>query len=338
MRSVICCMMVLVAAGVAHAGPLRVCATIPDLGAIVRAVGGDAVAVTVFAKGTEDPHFIEAKPSFVKELAGAELLVVAGLDLEVGWLPPLLDGARNPAVLPGSPGHLDASAVIVPLDRPSGPVDRSMGDVHPFGNPHYLLDPVNGIRVATLVRDRLTQLRPETRDTFARGYETFRRRVGAALVGDALATKYDVEKLAVLADHGDLDRFLESQGDASKLDGWLARLRDVRGTKAVDDHPIWAYFARRFGLDVVGHMEPKPGIPPTTRQLATLVERMQRDGVRLILASAYYDPRHARFLASETGARIASLANQVGARPGTDDYVAMIAYDVNEIRSALGGS
>jgi zinc/manganese transport system substrate-binding protein/zinc transport system substrate-binding protein len=212
-----------------------------------------------------------------------------------------------------------------------------MGDVHPLGNPHYLLDPVNGIRVAAVVRDRLIQLRPDGRDAFTRGYETFRRRVGSALVGEALAAKYDVEKLAVLADHGQLDPFLERQGDADTLGGWLAQLRSARGTKAVDDHPVWAYFARRFGIEIVGHMEPKPGIPPTTRQLATLVERMQRDGVRLILASAYYDPRHARFLAGETTARIASLANQVGARPGTDDYVAMIAFDVNEVRSALGG-
>jgi len=212
-----------------------------------------------------------------------------------------------------------------------------MGDVPPLGNPHYLLDPMNGVRVAALVRDRLTELRPDARDAFAAGYEAFRRRVGSGLVGDALAAKYDVEKLAVLADHGELDRFLEAQGDAPKLGGWLGRLRSARGVKAVDDHPLWAYMARRFGIEVVGHMEPKPGIPPTTRHLGELVALMQRDHVRLILASAYYDPRHARFLAGETSARVASLANQVGARPGTDDYVAMIDYDVREILSALGG-
>jgi ABC-type Zn uptake system ZnuABC Zn-binding protein ZnuA len=325
-------------AGRAEAAPLRACATIPDLGAIVRAVGGDDAAVVVFAKGTEDPHFVEAKPSFIKQLAGADLLVVSGLDLEAGWLPPLLDGARNSAVLPGSAGYLDASTAIVPLDRPAGVVDRSMGDVHPFGNPHYLLDPVNGLRVAALVRDRLTALRPEARESFAAHYQAFRRRVGAALVGEALAAKYDVEKLAVLGERGELDRFLESQGDAAQLGGWLGRLRPARGAKAVDDHPIWAYFARRFGIAVVGHMEPKPGIPPTTRHLGDLAARMKREEVRLILASAYYDPRHARFLSAETGARIANLANQVGARPGTDDYVAMIDYDVGQVLSALGVS
>src|SRR5688572_15351487 len=241
MRFLFGCIVSLLAAGAAQAASLQVCATTPDLGAIVRAVGGDTVAVSVFAKGTEDPHFVEAKPSFVKNLAGTELLVVTGLELESGWLRPLLEGARNAAVLPGSPGHLDASAAIVPLERPSGPVDRSMGDVHPLGNPHYLLDPINGIRVAALVRDRLTQLRPDARAAFAAGHDAFERRVGSALVGDALAAKYDVEKLAVLADHGGLDRFLESQGDAGALGGWLGRLRAARGTKAVDDHPVWAY-------------------------------------------------------------------------------------------------
>ena len=326
----------LLAASVAHADPLRVCATTPDLGAIARAVGGDDVVVTVFAKGTEDPHFVEAKPSFVKELATADLLIVAGLDLEVGWLPPLIDGSRNTAVQPGKPGYLDVSQAIVPLDRPGGPVDRSQGDVHPYGNPHYLLDPVNGIKVAALVRDRLAALRPDQGEKLKSRFAAFAKRVGTALYGDAIASKYDVEKLDVLADAGTLDQFLASQGDAAKLGGWLARMKPARGAKAVDDHPIWAYFTRRFGLEVVGHMEPKPGIQPTTKQLGMLVEMMKRDGVKLILASAYYDPRHARFLADQTGAKIANLANQVGARPGTDDYVAMIDYDVEEVLTAVG--
>jgi ABC-type Zn uptake system ZnuABC Zn-binding protein ZnuA len=326
------------AASVAHASPLRVCATTPDLGAIVRAIGGDDVVVTVFAKGTEDPHFVEAKPSFVKELSTADLLIVAGLDLEVGWLPPLIDGSRNTAIKPGWPGHLDVSQTIVPLDKPDGPVDRSQGDVHPYGNPHYLLDPVNGIKVGALVRDRLVALRDDRTDKFDARFAAFAKRLGTAIYGDAIASKYDVEKLDVLAEAGTLDQFLESQGDAAKLGGWLARMKPAKGAKAVDDHPIWAYFTRRFGLEVVGHMEPKPGIQPTTKQLGLLVETMKRDGVKLILASAYYDPRHARFLAGETGAKIANLANQVGARPGTDDYVAMIDYDVKEVLAGLGGA
>jgi ABC-type Zn uptake system ZnuABC Zn-binding protein ZnuA len=331
----LCAALALVAAPAA-AAPLAVDATLPDLGSIVREVGGDEVAVTVFAKGMEDPHFVEAKPSFIKSLSEADLLVLAGLDLEIGWLPALLRSARNPRVLPGGPGHLDASTAITALDVPAGAVDRSMGDVHPYGNPHYLTDPLNGLRVAALVRDRLAALRPERAADFAARYGAFRRRLGERLVGAELAAKYEFEKLATLHEYGRLDDFLRAQGDETRLGGWLGALGPFHGTKAVDDHPTWSYFARRFGLDVVGHMEPKPGIPPTTRHLADLVALMRAAGVRLIIASAYYDPRHARFLAEQTRARVAPLANLVGARPGTDDYLAAADYNVRQLVAALG--
>ncbi len=331
------CIGLLLTATAVRAAPLRVCAATPDLGSLVEEVGGGEVAVTVFAKATEDPHYIEARPSFVKAASEADLLVVTGLDLDAGWLPAVLQGASNPRILPGSRGHLDAASAITPVDAPAGVVDRSMGDVHALGNPHYLLDPLNGLRVAALIRDRLDDLRPAGRDAFHRRYDDFRRRLGTWLVGDALAGKYEFEKLAQLAEYGKLDGFLAQQGDAALLGGWLAAMRPARGVRAVDDHPMWVYFARRFGLEIVGHMEPKPGIPPTTKHLAQLIERMRQDGVRVILASAYYDPRHAQFLAAQTGARIAPLANQVGSRPGTDDYLATSDYNVRTVVAALGG-
>jgi ABC-type Zn uptake system ZnuABC Zn-binding protein ZnuA len=327
----------LLLAASAAAAPLAVDATLPDLGSIVREVGGDEVQVTVFTKGMEDPHFVEARPSFIKALSEADLLVLAGLDVEVGWLPVLLQNCRNASVLPGGRGHLDASTAITPLDVPTGVLDRSMGDVHPLGNPHYLADPLNGLKVAALVRDRLAALRPEKREDFAARYDAFRRRLGERLVGDRLASTYEFEKLATLAEYGKLDAFLRAQGDEALLGGWLGAVRPLRGMKVVDDHPMWAYFARRFGLDVVGHLEPKPGIPPTTRHLAELIALMRAQDVRLILAAAYYDPRHARFVAEETGARVALMANLVGARPGTDDYLAMIDYNVRQISTAGGG-
>ena len=143
------------------ARPLQVAVTIPDLGSLVREIGGDQVAVTVFAKGTEDAHFVEAKPSFIKTLSEADLFIQMGLEMEMGWAPVLQQNARNAKVLPGARGFLDASTVITPLDVPTGPVDRSLGDVHEAGNPHYLLDPINGLRVARLIRDKLIELRPE---------------------------------------------------------------------------------------------------------------------------------------------------------------------------------
>jgi ABC-type Zn uptake system ZnuABC Zn-binding protein ZnuA len=317
--------------------PLKVTATIPDLGSLVREIGGDQVAVTVFAKGTEDPHFVEAKPSFIKTLSEADLFVVMGMEFELGWAPLLQQNARNANVLPGARGFLDASRVITPLEVPSGPVDRSMGDVHPAGNPHYLLDPINGLRVARLIRDKLSDLRPERQKYFDERYADFRQRLGAALVGDALAKKYDVEKLALLFEAGKLNDFLKSQGEESLLGGWFALMTPYRGAKAVGDHNMWPYFARRFSISVIGFLEPKPGLPPTTKHLNELIESMRAQGVKVILANPYFDPRFAQFVAERTGAQVVSFAHMVGARPGTDDYISMVDYDVRQLAGALRG-
>lgn len=315
--------------------PLRVFATVTDLGSLAREVGGDQVAVDVMTKGREDPHFLEAKPSFIKQLSQADLYLQVGLELEVGYAPLLLQNARNGRILPGNRGYLDCSGAITALEVPSGPVDRSLGDVHPYGNPHYLLDPLNGLKVAALIRDRLSELRPEGQAHFAERYAAFRRRLEAALVGEALAQKYDASKLALLFELGKLDVFLEQQGDAEKLAGWLRLLRAHRGAKVVDDHNLWPYFTRRFGLVVIGHMEPKPGIPPTTSHLTALIDRMRAEKVRLILAAPYYDPRHARFVAEATGAAVVYLSHQVGGRNGTDDYLSLIDYNVRQVAGAL---
>jgi zinc/manganese transport system substrate-binding protein len=302
----------------------------------VREIGGEQVTVVVFAKGTEDAHFVEAKPSFIKDLSQVDVYIQAGMDLEVGWAPVLLHNARNQKILPGAPGYIDASTVITPLEVPLGPIDRSMGDVHPAGNPHYLTDPLNGLRVAALLRDTFSAVRPTAQAAFAERYTAFHSRLGAALVGAPLAQKYDIAKLALLFEHGRLAAFLESQQEMPLLGGWLGRLLPYAGTKAVADHNLWPYFAQRFGLTLRGFMEPKPGVPPTTRHLHALVQTMQAERIGLILTSAYYDPRHAQFLAQHTGATIVPMAHQVGARPGTDDYVGMIDYDVRQLVAALG--
>ena len=333
--SIVRALSLLLLAGPAAAAPLKVVATVPELGALARAVGGDQVSVTVLAKPTEDPHFLEAKPSSVKALSEADLYLQVGLDLEIGYAPVLLSGARNPNILAGQKGFVDASTVIAPLDAPTGPVDRSMGDVHALGSPHYLLDPLNGLKVAARLRDALSALRPEAAATFAANYDAFHRQLDVDLVGPTLAAKYDAEKLATLAEYGKLGPFLEQQGQADQLGGWLGALAPYRGTKAVDDHPMWAYFARRFGLEIVGHLEPKPGVPPTTKHLQEVVELIKADHVPLLLAAAYYDPRHAEFVAGETGARVVRMANQAGARPGTDDYLAMVNYNVDQLVAAL---
>lgn len=317
--------------------PLRVSATVPELGSLVRIIGGDQVVVTVFAKGTEDPHFVVAKPSFVKILSQADLYIQNGMDMEIGWAPALLQQARNPKILPGGPGYLDASTVVVPKQVPTGSVDRTMGDVHPGGNPHYLLDPIQGLRVARLIRDKLSALRPDQAPTFEARYRNFRQQLGAALVGEALSRKYDVEKLALLFEHGKLVPFLRSQGEAQLLGGWMGRMAPHAGVKVVVDHNTWPYFADRFRIDVIGYMEPKPGVPPTTRHLRRLVKTMSAEKVQLIMTGAYYNPRHARFLATKTGAKNIEMAHQGGARAGTDEYIPMIDYNIRQLTTALKG-
>jgi len=319
------------------ARPLQVAVTVPELGSLVREIGGDQVAVTVFAKGTEDAHFVEAKPSFIKTLSEADLFIQMGMELELGWAPLLQQNARNAKVLRGASGFLDTSSVITPLEVPSGPVDRAMGDVHPAGNPHYLLDPMNGLRVARLIRDKLIDLRPERQKAFDDRYANFRQSLGTALVGEALAKKYDVEKLALLFEAGKLGDFLKSQGEESLLGGWFGLMMPYRGAKAVSDHNLWPYFARRFGISVIGFLEPKPGLPPTTKHLNELIENMRAQGAKVILANPYFDPRFAQFVAERTGAQVVSIAHMVGARPGTNDYISMVDYDVRQLAAALRG-
>jgi zinc/manganese transport system substrate-binding protein len=318
--------------------PLKVAATVPELGSLVREVGGDQVEVTVFAKGTEDPHFVEAKPSFVKALSQADLFIQVGMENEMGWVPLLVRNAGNPNVLPGAKGFLEASTVITPLDVPTGKVDRSLGDVHAAGNPHFLTDPLNGLKVAALIRDKLLELRPDQQSSFERRYQAFRQRLGVAMVGETLAKKYDFEKLALLYEHGRLADFLKQQGDDGNLGGWLGMMLPYYGTKVVADHNVWPYFARRFGVVIVGFMEPKPGIPPTTRHLSELVNTMRAEQVKLVVWVPYYDPRHAQFISRNTGATVVNMAHQVGARPGTDDYISMIDYNVRSLAAALRGA
>ncbi len=317
---------------------LKVCATVPELGSLAREVGGDRVTVITFAKATENAHFVEAKPSFIKSLSECDVYTQVGMELEIGWAPVLLRESRNGSVLPGARGYIDASTVISPLEVPTVAVDRSMGDVHPFGNPHYLLDPLNGLRVAGLMRDRFSALQPGSQQYFNDRYTAFRLRLGAALAGETLAKKYDIEKLAALFSHGKLSDFLKSQGEQALLGGWFALLQPYHGVKLISDHNMWPYFTERFGLKLLGSLEPKPGIPPTTAHLNELVGIMKTNEVKAVLAAAYYDARYADFVSQNTGARVILMAHQAGARPGTEEYLSMADYNVRQLAAALGSS
>jgi ABC-type Zn uptake system ZnuABC Zn-binding protein ZnuA len=311
------------------AEPLRVVATVPDLGEIAREVGGHAIEVTVLTRGPQDPHFVEPRPSFIRALHDADLYLEIGMELEIGWAPTLLRAARNPKILPGGLAALAASAAIRPLQVPTGVVDRSMGDIHVQGNPHFLVDPLNGLRVSASIRDKLAALRPAEAEAFRARQRAFAERLLARLAGATLASGRDPDELARALEDGAVP--------ADQLGGWLGAARPLAGVAVVEDHAAWIYFARRFGLEIVATLEPKPGIAPTTGHLASVVETVQQRGAKLILVSPYFDVRHARWVAERTGARVVELAHQTGAREGAADYLGMIDYNLRAALEPLAG-
>ena len=239
---------------------LNVVTTTEDLASLAREVGGDRIAVESIAKGYQDPHFVEAKPSFILKLQKADLLIVVGRDLEIGWLPPLIQQSRNAKVQAGAEGYLDASQGVRILEIPTGQITRAMGDVHPQGNPHYLLDPENARVVAKSICDTLSRFRPADRPYFEQRLAAFNARLT----------------------------------DAVKK--WTAQMAPYKGTKVVTYHRSFPNFADRFGLDVIGYVEPRPGIPPSPGHTLDLIQEMKRQNVKLILVEPYFSwPRRSRW-------------------------------------------
>ena len=301
MRTMCLCIVVLLAAAAPAAAQLKVVTTTEDLASLVREVGGEKVTVESFARGYQDPHFVEPKPSFILRLVNADLLVVVGRDLEIGWLPPLLTQSRNARVQPGGRGYLDASAGVKILEIPTGQITRAMGDVHPLGNPHYWLDPDNGRIIARAIGARLAELRPGDAAYFDQRYADFDRRLTAAMAR------------------------------------WEAAMAPFKGTRIVTYHRSWSNFTQRFGLDVIGYVEPKPGIPPTASHTVTLIGEMKRQTIRVILVEVYFDLRTPEAIARDTGANVLVLPPSVGGVKEATDYIALFDYNIRQLAQALAG-
>lgn len=312
------------------AEPLRVCATVPDLGSLAQHVGGDRIALSVLARGGDNPHFVEARPSFVRMLADAEALIYIGVELEIGWLPPLQLQAGNPRLRLGAPGNIDASAAV-DLIKPDQPRDRSHGDVHAGGNPHYLPDPINGWLVARRLRDRFSELRPADAPTFAANFQRFSDALARQLAGAALVEALGSETVLTRCQAGTLP----AAELPAPLGGWLQQLAALRGRRVVVDHDQWPYFGRRYGLIMDGFIEERPGVPPSARHLMELAQRMQRDGVTLILSSPVYDRRPLNRVAEAAKATVVVLPHQAGAVPGTEDYLTFCAACVAALIDAV---
>ncbi|HLY74333.1 MAG TPA: metal ABC transporter substrate-binding protein [Planctomycetota bacterium] len=323
-------------AGTPRREQLNVVASLSDLGSIAQAVGGDKVTVTTIASGVQDPHFVDAKPSFVVKLRDADLFLVNGLELEIGWVPPLLDGARNPKIKPGAAGYVDCSRGIPVVELPSTQITRAEGDVHPFGNPHYTTDPLNRKIIAETIAEAFKQASPASADYFESRKKQFQKAIDEGMYGTELVNQVGGNKLDRLTRSGELDSFLEGQKLASKLGGWMGRMKPLKGMKMVFYHKSYTYFIERFGLDVTNFVELKPGIQPGPGHLVDLVQTILRDKIKVVATHPFYDEKVARLVAEKGGAKLVTLPLQVGGVPGTDDSIKFFDVVVGLLADAVG--
>jgi len=289
---------VLFASGSAAA--MDIVATTEDLASLAREIGGDRVAVEAIARGYQDPHFVEPKPSFILKLMRADLLIVVGRDLESGWLPALVQQSRNARIQPGARGYLDASLTARILEIPTGTITRAMGDVHALGNPHYWLEPGNGRRIAQAILKALAEHQPGDAEYFNARYLDFDRRLSEA----------------------------ERR--------WDAIMAPYKGTKIVTYHRSWPNFAERFGLVVVGYVEPRPGIPPSPAHTVELIQEMRRQEVKIILVDPYFDLRLPEAIGRQAGARVLVLSPSVGGASDATDYFKLLDHNLLALASAIG--
>jgi zinc/manganese transport system substrate-binding protein len=281
------------------AGKLNVITSTEDLASIANEIGGDRITAESIAKGYQDPHFVEPKPSFLLKLQKADVLAVVGLQLEIGWLPPLVTQSRNSRIQEGNPGYLDMSQFCEILEIPTTQVTRAMGDVHPLGNPHYWLNPENGRRMAKAFETKFGELRPADKAYFAQRDADFDKRLTEA------------EKR------------------------WNDQMAPYRGRKVITYHRSWPNFCERFGLVVVDYVEPKPGIPPTPVHTLEVINTMKRDNIKLILVEPYFDLRTPNSIAQGTGGTVAVLMPSVGGTKEITDYFKLFDYDINVLTSTF---
>ncbi len=317
-----------------RAAVLKIVATTSDLAAIAKAVAGDRADVHSICTGKEDPHLLQARPSCILLARDADLWIRIGLELEIGWEPPILDGSRNPRIREGTPGHLDASESALVLDVPAVKVTRALGDVHPQGNPHYWLDPLNGRRVAGAIAERLAQIAPADAAFFRANAGAFQRALDERMFGAALLQAVPADRLWPMTADGRIAALLADPALRDKAGGWLAALQPLRGQKIVTYHRSWVYFAHRFGLEVLAEIEPKPGVPASGAHLRALAASARQQGVKLILQEPFYSRKATDRLAAETGARAVVVANSVGGQPEAVDYLALMDLIVAQVAGA----
>ena len=277
---------------------LNVVATLPDFGSLARELGGDKVDVNVLAKPTEDPHFVDARPSFVVALRNADVLIDGGAELELGWLPPLLQNARNPKIEIGKPGRVVSSQGIRLMNVPAN-VTRAAGDVHALGNPHFMTDPIIAKAVAQHIAQAFAAVDSGNAVFYQANYAKFETTVNA------------------------------------KLQEWGAAMMPFKGQHVVAYHDSWPYFAHRFGIDIDIFLEPKPGIPPSPSHLAEVIAQMKAQHIKAIIVEPFQNRKTAERVADATGAKVVDFAQFPGGLSGTDNYVKLMDTLVSRLAAAL---
>ena len=331
------CVLAMGLACCASAEPIPVSVSSTDVKAIVEAVGGEAVAVTSFVKGPDDPHVVEPTRRMIEALVGAELLVIVGNGLEEAWLPAMVAQAGRDDLSEGGARLLDLSVNLRTIAGPTG--GGVPGSFHPEDNPHFLVDAVEGVKAAEAVAAKLSELAPQSAEMFETNFRDFAEAVMVEMLGEALASRHGAEEfeaLAIAIERGELAEHVGAHdAQAGALGGQLGRFEAYRDVPVVGDHDLWPYFARRYGVRVIGYLEPEPGVPPTAPHLQGVIADMRERGARVILTVPYFDARHAAFVAEATGAVIVPMANNPGSRPGTDGYLDMLRYNAAALREAL---
>ena len=320
---------------------LRVVATLPDYAWAAEQIGGDLVEVHSIARGNQDAHFVRPRPSYTMLMRNADVFITTGLDLEL-WVPTLLDAAGNARILEGGPGYVAAWPGVEMLDVPDT-ISRSQGDLHVFGNPHIHTEPLNMVRIARNIAAGLERVDPEHAEVYAEGVKALADRLHRRLFGDELVDLLGGVTLARLAQGGKLLSFLEGReyprgsGEylIERLGGWLEQAEPLRGRKIIGYHRNWIYFAERFGLTVAGHVETKPGIPPTPRHVETLIDLIRSEDIRVIFSANYFDPAKPEIIAVRTGAEVVVVPMSTGGEPGVDGYEELIDSWISRLRTAF---
>lgn len=313
---------------------IRIVTTTTDLASITKEIGGDLVDVSGIATGYEDPHHVTAKPSYILKANKADLWITVGMDLEVGWEPLILAGSRNSDIQVGSAGYLDCSATITKLEIPTV-IDRSLGDVHPAGNPHYWLDPYNGRLAAYEIMERLCRLEPAKSDVFRKNYESFKNRLDEKMFGKTLLSAAGGDDLWNMSNNRTLDEYCVKNNIHPDAGSWYGMMKNLHGRKFIAYHKLWIYFNTRFGLESVDFLEPKPGIPPTPSHLARIIDVVKNNGIKLLVQSVYNNPQASEFMHEKTGITVLTLPTSVGGTPEAKTYLDLFDVITNSFVSAF---